>query len=102
MEVPWKGLPVTQLAILESWLTLVEGVVSAVVTCPRTLQPDVLHVLNEILDSLLLCPGIKLSVVVCMYGRTQNFKNRRLSPQTCDGRQFLPHHTITSPLPHGG
>uniref|UniRef100_A0A914WMU4 RNA-directed DNA polymerase n=1 Tax=Plectus sambesii TaxID=2011161 RepID=A0A914WMU4_9BILA len=54
---PWSGLPVTQLAIIEVWLTLIEGLTAVAVTCSRSLQPELLQALSDMIESLRSCPG---------------------------------------------
>lgn len=53
----WGSVSPSQRGILEAWLTLFEGLVGVVATCPRSFQAELLGVLMEMLESLQSVPG---------------------------------------------
>ena len=42
-ELPWTSASDSQLVVVEAWLTLIEGLTTACVTCHKAIQPDVLQ-----------------------------------------------------------
>ena len=74
---PWQSHSPAQRVVLEAWLTLIEGLVSACVTCQKQVsyvslrhhssfvqvQPDVLHIQYDICEQFVKCPGSQFGAV---------------------------------------
>ena len=53
-ELPWTSASDSQLVVVEAWLTLIEGLTTACVTCHKAIQPDVLQMQYDVIFKLII------------------------------------------------